>query len=163
MPLVPVGRLVSLLALALAALVSAPAQTGSGFPVVGIAAGQSARINVLNAARPDPANPTSCNVTLQFMDTNGKLLKQTAVNLQPGAGGGLDFGWAELPGNDLRTEVRAVLLFGYSGGANPPAAILQQSACGYLVPSLEVYDNGTGRTSFILTDAKALPPVTSVQ
>jgi hypothetical protein len=160
MPLVPVGRLVSLLAVALAALVSASAQTGSGFPMVGIAAGQSARVNVLNAARPDLANPTSCNLTLQFLD----LLKQSTVNLQPGTAASLDLSWGDLPGGDLRTEVRAVLLFGYSGGANPPPGILQQSACGDLVPSLEVYDNTSGRTSLVLTTAITLPsPVTPAQ
>lgn len=164
MPLVPVGRLVSLLAIALAALVSASAQTGSGFPMVGIAAGQSARVNVLNAARPDVANPTSCNLTLQFLDTNGNLLKQSTVNLQPGTAASLDLSWGDLPGGDLRTEVRAVLLFGYSGGANPPPGILQQSACGDLVPSLEVYDNTSGRTSLVLTTAITLPsPVTPAQ
>ena len=164
MTLSPLRRSVCFIAIALTTLVSASAQTGSGFPMVGIASGQSARVNALNAARQDTANPTSCNLTLQFLDTNGNLLKQSTVNLQPGAAASLDLSWGDLPGGDLRTEVRAVLLFGYSGGANPPPGILQQSACGNLVPSLEVYDNTSGRTSLVLTTAITLPaPVTPVQ
>jgi len=140
-----------------AAAFSAQAQTGSGFPMTGIASGQSARVNALNMATLDPNNPTSCSVTLEFLDTTGTVLKQTSIDLQPGAAGSLDLSWDELPGGTLRTEVRAVLLFGYSGGANPPSEILRHTACGNLVPSLEVYDNSSGRTNFILTDAKALP------
>jgi hypothetical protein len=78
--------------------------------------------------------------------------------LQPGNGGSLDLDWAEVAGADLRVQVRAVLQFGYAGGANPPPQVLNQAACGYLVPSVEVFDNLSGRTSIILTDAKALPP-----
>lgn len=164
MTLVSVRRSVLLTAFIFAALVPVSAQTGSGFPMVGIASGQSARINVLNGA-PTASNPTSCNVSLQYMDVNGNLLKQLpTVNLLPGTATSLDLSWDELPGGNLRVEIRAVLIFGYSGGANPPAGILQQSACNNLVPSLEVYDNTTGRTSFILTTAKALPnPTMPVQ
>ena len=155
---VSIRRSLPLLSCFLAVVASAAAQNGSGFPMVGIASGQSARINALNTANQAPTNPTSCTVTLQFVDTSGKLLKQTTVNLQPGTSTSLDLSWDELSVSDLRSEVRAILLYGYSGGANPPIEILRQSVCGGLVPSLEVFDNATGRTNFILTDAKTLPP-----
>jgi hypothetical protein len=42
----------------------------------------------------------------------------------------------ELPGgNDPRSEIRAVLLFGYYSGANPPPTVLQKFDCN-IVPSL---------------------------
>jgi hypothetical protein len=144
--------------LLMAAVFTAAAQSGSGFPMVGIASGQSARINAWNGAPADPSGLTSCSVTMQFVDTNGKVLKQTVINLRPETASSLDLSWDELSTADLRVQVRAVLLYGYSGGANPPPMLLQQSACANLAPSLEVYDNTNGRTSFILTDAKALPP-----
>ncbi len=150
----------------LAFSVSLLAQTGSGFAVIGIASGQSAHINGLNEAIADSAKPGSCSVTFQFLDSSGKVLKQASVNLQPGTSDGLDLSFDEisLPATSLRAQVRAVLLFGYSGGANPPPQILQQSMCGNLTPSLEVYDNVTQRTSLILTSAKPLPqPATPAQ
>jgi hypothetical protein len=49
-----------------------------------------------------------------------------------------------------------VLLFGYPGGVPPTSDILQQFDCNIL-PSLEIYAGKSGRTTFVLTDAKALP------
>lgn len=134
-----------------------PSQLGLGFAMIGIASGESARVNALNMGTGLQGQNSSCSVTLQFLDAQGQLLKQSAITLQPGKAGSLDLSSDELPGTDSRTEVRAVLRFGYSGGANPPPAILQQFDCN-IVPSLEVYDNDTGRTSFVLTEAKPLPP-----
>ena len=135
-----------------------PSQPGLGFGMIGIAIGESARINALNIGNATTTQDSSCSVTLQFLDTEGQLLKQKVVTLQAGKAASLDLGRGELPGgNDPRAEIRAVLLFGYSGGANPPSTLLQMFDCN-IVPSLEVFDNDTGRTSFILTDAKQLPP-----
>jgi hypothetical protein len=150
--------LVLLMALISPAAAQPGGQSGLGFAMIGIACGQSARLNVLNMAPLSTSNQSSCTVTFQFLDSQGQLLKQTTANLTPGTAGALDLSFDEAPGGSLRSEIRGVLLFGYSGGANPPAGILQQTACGNLTPSLEVYDNGTGRTSLILTDAKTLPP-----
>ena len=149
----------SLLAALVMALVPARAQPSSepgvGFAMVGIAAGQSARVNALNMGSRSSTQNSSCSVTLQFLDTQGQVLKQTVVTLRPGKSASLDLSHDQLPGDDLRAEIRTVLLFGYSGGAPPGPEILQQFDCN-IVPSLEVYDNDTGRTSFVLTDAKPL-------
>jgi len=143
---------------------TAAAQTGSGFPSVGIASGQSARINLVNMASPNPSNPTSCGVVMQFLDSSGNVLKQSTTNLQPGAATSLDLSRDEVTVDGLRVQLRAVLLYGYAGGANPPGRILQQTACSDLMPSLEVYDNTTGRTSLLLTDVRRLPgPSLAVQ
>jgi hypothetical protein len=136
-----------------------PSQPGLGFGMIGIAIGESARVNALNLGNALSPQDSSCSVMLQFLDTEGQLLKQKVITLQAGKAASLDLGRSELPrGNDPRAEIRAVLLFGYSGGANPPPAVLQTFNCN-IVPSLEVFDNDTGRTSFILTDAKQLPPL----
>ena len=133
---------------------------GVAFGMTGIANGQSARVNALNLgnAPAGTADTSSCTVTFQFLDAEGQLLKQAMIALKPGKAGALDLSRDELPsGNDSRVEVRAVLLFGYSGGANPPPGVLQRFKCD-IVPSLEVFDNDTRKTSFILTQAKPLPP-----
>jgi hypothetical protein len=141
-----------------AASAQPPSQPGLGFGMIGIAIGESARVNALNIGNALSTQDSSCSVMLQFLDTEGRLLKQKVVTLQAGKAAALDLDRGELPGgNDPRAEIRAVLFFGYSGGANPPPALLQKFDCN-IVPSLEVFDNDTGRTSFILTDAKQLPP-----
>ncbi len=159
MTFVSIRRSVSLLAVALAGMLPAPAQNGVGFPMAGVAAGQTARLNALNGALPGASNSSSCNVKLQFVDASGTVLKQVTVSLAAGTATSLDLSWGDLSGYTLRAQIRAMLYFGYSGGANPPPGVLQQSACGTLVPSLEVFDSSTGRTGFILTEAKALPVV----
>ncbi len=131
-------------------------QPGVGFAMIGVATGQSARISALNLGSRSSTKDSSCSVTLQFLDIQGQLLKQTVVTVRPGNGATLDLSRDQLPGDGLRAEIRAVLLFGYSGGTPPGPDILQQFDCN-IVPSIEVYDNQTGRTSFILTDAKPLP------
>jgi hypothetical protein len=141
-------------------LFSAHAQTGSAFPIVGIASGQTARLNILNIAPPNPSSQSSCNVTLQFLAADGAVLKQSRNNLSPGGSALLDLNWNDLSGYSLRAEIRAVLLFGYSGGANPPGRIVQQTACGSLVPSLEVFNASDGKTILILTHPLPLPAPT---
>jgi hypothetical protein len=135
----------------------AGAQPGLGFPMIGIASGESARLNALNLGTASSTPDSSCGVTLQILDTDGKLIKQKIVTLQAGKAASMDIGSDELLGtNASRAEIRAVLIFGYPGGANPPPAVLAKFDCN-IVPSLEIFDNITNRTSYILTDAKLLP------
>jgi len=143
--------------IALVAAASAQPSPGLGFAPIEIAPDQGVRLKALNKAKLAKSNPSSCKVTFQLRDSRNRILKQTTVNLQPGATGTLDLSFEEIPGK-VRSAIRGALLFGYSGGANPPAAILRQTACGNLVPSLEVYDKGTARASMILTETTALPP-----
>jgi hypothetical protein len=142
--------------------VNIPIGPGEGFPMIGIALGETARISALNTgpngpAPPGAATPGGCQVTLQFYGADGQLLKGTVIpNLEPGRAAVLDLSSDDLAKRNFRTQLRAVLLFGYSGGAPPRPEILWQLQCNIL-PSLEIFDNKTGRTSIILTDAKPLP------
>ena len=72
------------------------AQQGVGFAMIGIASGQSARVNAVNLAPQDSAN-TSCSVTLQFLDVQGQPLKQSTINLLPGKAVSLDLRHDSLP------------------------------------------------------------------
>jgi hypothetical protein len=121
--------------------------------MAGIASGQTARINALSVG------PGGCGggVTLEFYGADGELLKRTVIpNLQPGKAAFLDLSRDELPKGAVRTEVRAVLLFGYAGGEPPTAETRRSIECNIL-PSLEIFESTTGRTSLVLTDAKPLP------
>jgi hypothetical protein len=93
---------------------------------------------------------------MQFLNTQGQVAKQAVYTLEPGKGAFLDLSRDQLPG-DSRVEIRAMLLFGYSGGANPPPLVLQKFDCN-IVPSLEIYDSKSGKTRLVLTEAKPLPP-----
>lgn len=159
----PVRRPVSLLCGLVLVLTSfatraePPYQPGLEFPIIWIATGESARVNALNLGTGSSGEDSSCSVTLQFLAAGGQMVKQTVVALRSRAVASLELSRGELPGEDARAEIRAVLLFGYYGGAPPGPGMLQRFDC-KIVPSLEVYDNHTGRTRLTLTDAKPLPP-----
>ena len=149
-------RLILLFATTLLGISSATAQQGVGMTMIGIASGQSARVSALNLGSVSSTQTSSCTVTFQFLDSQGKVLKEVLATLQVGKAANLDLSRDQLPGEELRAQIRAVLLYGYTGGAPPNQTILQQFDCN-IAPSLEVYDNTTGRTSLILTDSRPLP------
>lgn len=121
-----------------------------------LAAGQGARINAWNMGSRISTEESSCTVTLQFFDTQGKLLKQSEVTLSPAKSGYLDVSRTELPGNPPRVQIRAVLIFGYSGEAPPGPDARIQFDCN-IASTLELYDIATGKTGVVLTDSKPLP------
>ena len=163
MPAESVHRLVFLLAGFLLVLTSTamsaqpPYNPGVEFPMIEIAIGESARVNALNQGTRSSTENSSCTVTIQFLDAQGKLVKQTVVVLRPGNVASLALSRGELPRDNPRGEVRAVLLFGYYGGAPPGPEILEHFDCN-IVPSLQVFDDRTGKMKRVLTDAKPLPP-----
>jgi len=138
------------------ALLPAHAQSGAGFAIAGIATGQSARVNALNLGSRASTSDSSCTVTLRFLDEKGTELKSSEVVLGAGKGAHLDLSRDQVPGEPGRTQIRAVLLFGFAGGAPPGPDVQNRYDCN-IVPSFEVYDNATGKTSVVLTDTKPLP------
>ena len=138
-------------------------QPGVTFPMIGVASGETARLNAVNLGTSSSTSSSSCGVTFAFVDAQGQMLASKVVNLAPGQAALLELSRSQLPGDDPRREIRAVLLFGYSGGAPPTTDILQRFDCA-IVPSLEVYDDKSGRTSYVLTHTQALPgPPTPAQ
>ncbi|MBL8236074.1 MAG: hypothetical protein JNM66_01540 [Bryobacterales bacterium] len=135
-------------------------QPGAGFAVVGVAASQTARINVVNEGVPAPPGQDGevlppCRVVLQFYGADGGLIKERVLEeLAPGKIGYLDLTKADRPANEVRTPIRAVARFGYSGGANPPRALLEGCR---ILPSLEIFDAETGKAELVITEAKPLP------
>ena len=145
------------LAVLAAMVATAQAQPGLGFGLLGVAEGQSLRINALNLGNRSSTSATGCEVTLRFLDTKGTVLRENVVRLSAGQGAFLDLRRAQVSDQPGRATVRAVLLFGFGGGGAPPGPDVRQNFDCNIVPTLELFDDSTGRTTVVLTDARPLP------
>ena len=112
--------------------------------MVGLAEGQTARLNVLNPGALAPAVGAICAAQLSFLNAEGAVIKTTSVSVNPGRSASFNLDRdADLVTSDERVEIRAVILY----TANTCA----------LLPTLEVFDDGSGRTQFVDTRFAAIP------
>jgi hypothetical protein len=120
-----------------------------GYGMIGIADGQTARLNVVNLGVPDPTTgfpPDPCRMRLQFVNADGNVLVSRGIAPEMGHSAFLDFAPSFVPVNTtdavaaapLRAEIRAVL---FSDNLSPP------DPCRV---TLEIFDNATGRTQIAL-------------
>ena len=116
--------------------------------MVGIADGQTVRLNLANISAPDDVLiPPPCRAHLQLLDADGNVLAQRRVAIAAGHATFVDFRPSFAPTNigDVlgppRAEIRAAVDF--ADGVFPPPCRA----------SLEIFDNVTGRTQIAL-----LPP-----
>jgi hypothetical protein len=105
--------------------------------VVGIAAGQTAKLNVLYPSVPAPILQVMCAVTLNLVDDQGNVLKSQDFQILGGKTVSLSLNADTDLQGDHRAQIRALTL-------TPPTS----SRGGYcaLLPSLDIVDNATGRT-----------------
>ena len=120
------------------------------FGAVGIVSGQTARVNVTSLSPAAPTDPTA--VEIRFLDSNGGVVKQMTVTLAPGQSAAFDFTADVTPAAassrmQIRAEVQVTVPPG--PGETPPSA---------LVSTLEVFDNATGKTSFLYCCPWGFPP-----
>ncbi len=101
-------------------------------PMVGIARGQTARLNVAC----DGPDSRPCNVTILFYNSRGMVLTQDAKTLGPGRAAFLDLSYAAIGDPTIRSEIRAKVI------GNP----------NIFKASLEVFDDETGQSSLIIAD-----------
>ena len=114
------------------------ARMSSGF--VGVAGGQTARLNVVNTTDFFPINgfpPGPCRATLNLYDDTGRLIASRSFSLDPGRAGSLD--WVA-PANSGRVAVRAEVIVDPDSNGLVPC----------LMPTLEVFDNRSGNTNFLI-------------
>jgi hypothetical protein len=145
-----------------AQVVTTPAVTRTT-GMIGLAEGQTARLNVLNPGVGPSVTATAvaitCSAVVEFMDGTGKVLKSTTVSVAPGQSQPFDlFSDADLSlAMDTRTEIRAVI--------TPPAVIpvistsstpMQPAAC-TLIGTLEIFDSLTKRTQAVLGGMHDVP------
>jgi hypothetical protein len=113
------------------------------FGMVGIADGQTARLNLVNLGIPVNGFAPPCRATLKFFDGDGNLLASQRVDINPGQAAFLDLAPSFAPPANgtsaglLRAEIR---------GALTPIDDQYAPPC---KASVEVFDNVTGRTSIL--------------
>jgi hypothetical protein len=112
--------------------------------MVGLTAGQTVRLNVLNPGALAPAVATVCAAQLSFLNTEGKVLKTTSVTVPPGESMSFNLDRdVDLIVSDVRVQVRAVIAY-------------TSNTCA-LLPTLEVFNDDTGRTQFVVGRFVAIP------
>ena len=106
------------------------------FGTVGITRGQTARLNVLNTGR-EPIQ-----LSLNFTDSAGRQIKQSVEKVEPGQSTFLDLTPTSVDDSAGRLQIHASVEVSSreSGGG----------AGRLFIPTLEVFDTGTGRTHIAL-------------
>ena len=141
-----VAALLGFAALSLTAKAFNPQPDPPGLGMVGIADGQTARLNLVNLGNPDPfAFAPPCRAQLQFFDAVGNSLAVSRIQqLKPGEATFLDYA-ASFVSTNL-----AVDAVGPSRAEIRPAV---NTETGLLAPpcrvTVEIFDNETGRTSVL--------------
>jgi hypothetical protein len=131
----------------------------------GIVADQTARVSVVNTSG-DPGGypPGPCRVALAFVDSEGIVLKEARLTLRPGQATSLDYGFQAPPDpergdavgatadrggrQDLRARIEVVDLV--DPGDREPRSFPP----GPCVPAVEVFETATGRTAFMVAEAR---------
>lgn len=106
-----------------------------------LAAGQTARVHVVNVT--DPAVPAPpCNVEVRFFDAQGELLGESRASLTAGRAASADHSDDTLRVGQ-RKHLRAAVL------QHPPDPTQPLPLC---VTTAEVFDNRTGRAGIIIVN-----------
>jgi hypothetical protein len=116
------------------------------FGMVGIAQGQTARLNLVHtgSAVPGLIPPDPCRARLRFLDADGNVLTALTAEVPAGHSTFLDFTPASIPTNladalaPLRAEVRASVRF-----------LTDQTPPDPCRTNVEIFDNVTGRTTVL--------------
>lgn len=124
--------------------------------MVGLAPGQTARLNALHPNLPAPlAAGALCSATVTFEDDQGSVLKSQSITVIPGKSVSVDLDRdTDLPNASGRVQIRAVLSFpaltptASSGSTTVP---VYPAYCS-LTPTLEIFDNATLKTQVVMTD-----------
>ena len=104
--------------------------------MIGITRSQTARLNAVNFG-----SNTHVSVDLMFLDTQGNVLLRSTQMLMPGHSAFLDLNGISTDFPGLRAEIRGLARFQLDGNTTNVGA------------TLEVFDNETGRTSFVILPA----------
>jgi len=167
------GRLAlgALLAAAAASTSSLPARAFNPQPeppgrwgLFGIVAGQSARVSVVNTSGdPHGYPPGPCRVALAFVDADGTVLDEAGLTLRPGQATWLDYGFQAPPDPDsgdavgataarVRQDLRARIdIANLVDPGDREPRLVPPGPC---VPTVEVFETATGRTAFMVAEAR---------
>jgi len=117
----------------------------------GIVEGQTARVSVVNTSGDPRVPPVSCRVALALVDSSGEVLKETRETLRSGQATALEFIWFR-SGPSGRQDLRARIDIAdlVDAGDRQPR-LYPPGPC---VPSVEVFETATGRTAFLVAEAR---------
>jgi hypothetical protein len=125
------------------------------FGMVGLTAGQTARLNLLNpGVLPPMATGAICSAQVSFLDASGSVLKTSPISVPPGQSVPFDLNRdTDVTATDQRVQIRATYQ------VTPPSPMLanpvQLLGCS-LIPTLEIFDNDTGRTQLVMTETRGV-------
>jgi hypothetical protein len=105
-------------------------------PMVGLARGQTARLNVVNIGDP---NSSPCEVQMIFYDSQGKALASDAQKLDPGVATFLDLHYSDVGNPNIRVQIRSWV----------KVVVGDPNIC---LSSLEVFDDESGKTTIFIGD-----------
>lgn len=137
---------------------------GQNFPAVAVVPGQTIRITALNTARiaPSAAMPTiPCRVIVTFYDASGQVAKEGTIDdLAPGTAKGVEHSpqVAILVFPPPRITLAAVVRVGTTMSLTATSAGLLNPFCS-VIPTLEVFDTSSNKTTFVLTGPALAPPI----
>jgi len=126
--------------------------TARTFGMVGIVAGQTARLNVLNygVVTPTPTSVTAgCAVTLKIVDSNGKTLASKTVTVVAGTSTYLDYSPAFATAVPQRLQIRGEVDTPAAVPATATGQVIPVMACS-LLPTFEIYDNVGQKTELVM-------------
>jgi len=125
------------------------------FGMVGLAEGQTARLNLLNpGVLPPLATGAICSAQVSFLDSKGAGLKTAPISVAPGQSVPFDLNRdTDVTAPDQRVQIRATLQIPLPSPivASPP----QPWGCP-LIPTLEIFDTNTGRTQIVITETRGV-------
>jgi hypothetical protein len=134
--------------------VAAPVTHLRTFGMLGLAEGQTARLNLLNPGVLAPgATAEVCSASVAFLDAQGNVLKTGTITANPGQSPNFDVDSdADLKlAVDERREIRATI----QEAPLPPSSGSPAVHC-RLIPTLEIFDTLTGKTTTVLGHAHEL-------
>jgi hypothetical protein len=141
---------------------------GQSFPAVGIVPGQTIRITALNTVRgPLPAlmMPTiPCQVSVRFYDASGQVSKEETIDdLEPGTAKWVDYSpkVATLETPPQRITLAAVVRVSSTAPVSATSRSFLSPFCSIL-PTLEVFDTSTSKTTVVLSGPTLAPPLRMV-
>lgn len=120
--------------------------------MVGLAAGQTARLNAYHPAPPAPlATGAVCNAQVSFIDDQGTVLKTAPISVIPGKSVAVDLNPAtDLTAPASRIQIRAAITFP-PPASNPMSGTMFMPIMGCsLVPTLEIFDDATLKTQVLV-------------
>ena len=142
-----------------AATASLAASSYITFGMAGIAAGETARVNALNVSA--PGGPiiagSSCQVTVTFLDESGKTLAASTQAVSQGQAVHFDLTRSQADAGADPVEIRATVMASFVVSSTVSATAA--ASCSVL-PTMDIFDQGTGRTVTHLETTHAFPTVT---